>query len=74
VYYIGDRNRLSSGLQWILTNHLSATLVGNFFERHAFKPGEAMSVQEFIERMIRHDLPEPIRLEDKKHFDGVEIF
>lgn len=74
VYYIGDRNHLSSGLQWILTNHLSATLVGDFFERHAFKPGEAMSVQEFIERMIRHDLPEPIRLEDKKHFDGVEIY
>lgn len=74
VYYIGDRKSLSSGLKWILDNHLNATIIGNLFERHVFKPGEAVSVHEFVRLVLNGNLPKPLDLKHKKHLDGVEIF
>lgn len=74
VYYIGERRGLGVGLKWVLDNHLNATTVGDLFERHVFKQGEAMSVQEFLERLVKNDLPKPIDLRAKTHLDGVEIF
>ncbi|MBP6343351.1 MAG: hypothetical protein KA403_05425 [Candidatus Omnitrophica bacterium] len=74
VYYIGERSVLQPGLKWIVGNHLNATIIGNLFGRHTFKPGEAVSVQEFLSRLMDGSLPKPINLKEKKHLDGVEIF
>lgn len=74
VYYIGERRGLGAGLQWILDNHLNATIVGDIFERHVFKSGEAMSIHQFVERLVKGDLPKPIDLKIKPHLDGVEMF
>jgi hypothetical protein len=74
VYYIGERSVLQPGLKWIVDNHLNSTIIGNLFERHIFKPGEAVTVQEFLSRLMDGSLPKPINLKEKKHLDGVEIF
>ena len=74
VYYIGERSGLQPGLKWIVQRHLNGTIVGDIFERHVFKSGEAMSVQDFISRLLNGSLPKPIDLKEKKHLDGIEIF
>lgn len=74
VYYIGERRGLGAGLQWILDNHLNATTVGDLFERHVFKDGEAMTIAKFVERLVKNELPKPIDLKAKPHMDGVEMF
>ncbi len=74
VYYIGERRGLGAGLKWIIDNHLNATIVGDLFERHVFKTGEALTIAEFVERLVKGDLPKPIDLKNKPHLDGVEIF
>lgn len=74
VYYIGGQAFLVPGLKWILANHLNTILVGDLFERHVFKSDEAISVTDFIKGVIDHDVPAPIRIEEKKHLDGVEMF
>ncbi len=74
VYYIGNRNGLVPGMTWILNNHLNATLSGDLFQRHVFKPGDAMTVEELITRLLKKDLPQPISLKEKKQLEGVEIF
>jgi hypothetical protein len=67
VYYIGDRAFLDPGLRWIIQNHLNATTVGDLFERHIFDADEAVRVEEFIERLFKGDLPEPVHVKDKTH-------
>jgi hypothetical protein len=74
VYYIGDRGRLRPGLQWIVDNHLKSTTIGDLFERHVFASGEAVRAEEFIERMLKNDLPAPVVINEKKHLDLGEVY
>jgi hypothetical protein len=74
VYYIGDRASLRPGLEWIVRNHLKATTIGDLFERHTFQPDEAVRVEEFIERLLKNDLPEPVHLKEKAQLNLGEIY
>ncbi len=67
VYYIGDRAGLRPGIERIIRNHLNATTIGDLFERHVFDQDEAIRIEEFIERLFKGDLPEPVHVKEKPH-------